>query len=166
MFEELPAHALLWVYAVDSPLTPATTEQVSGQLSHFMDAWQFHGQKVDGQFAFLYDRFILIAADISEAEISGCGIDASVHVLEETGQRLGFNLLSGLNVFYRDENRVVQSVSRSTFRKLVRSEEVTGETIVFDTSLVKLDQLREGLFELPAHDSWHAMVFRIPSPST
>lgn len=165
IFQALPSHAKLWIYGVDAPLNPETEAQIDAQLTQFMQAWQSHGRKVTGQFVILEHRFILIAADIPQADISGCGIDASVHALEEAGKRLGFTLLSGLHVFYRDGNNAIQSVPRAGFRKLVRSESVSSDTIVFDTSLAKLDQLRSGSFELPAHASWHATVFRIPSPS-
>ncbi len=165
-FPSLPAHARLWVYGVDPVLTPETEAQVDAQLTRFLAAWQSHGRKVYGEFTIVDHRFIVIAADIPEAEISGCGIDASVHALEQTGNTLGFTLLSGLNVFYRDNSGNIHGVPRAAFRKLVRSGEVSGDTIVFDTSLVKLDQLREGQFELPAQNAWHATVFRIPSPTT
>ncbi len=166
VFDDMPAHARLWVYTVDKPLDASTAALIDAQLNKFMAAWQSHGRKVNGQFAIFEQRFIVITADIPEADISGCGIDASVHALEEAGKQHGFELLSGLNVLYRDENGDVQGVPRPAFRKLVRSDVVNSDTIVFDTSLTTLAQVRAGGFELPAHASWHAMVFRIPSPST
>lgn len=166
LFKRLPDHARLWIYGVDSNLAPDTEAQIDAHLTRFMGAWQSHGRKVLGNFAILDHRFIIIAAEIPEAEISGCGIDASVHALEQIGQQLGFKLLTGLDILYRDEAGSIQSAPRAGFRKLVRSETVSGETMVFDTSLVQLAQLRQGLFEQPAHASWHATVFRIPAPST
>ena len=164
-FPTLPAHARLWIYGVDPALSPETESRVSDQLSQFIAAWQSHGRKVQGAFAILEGRFIVIGADIPEANISGCGIDASVHALQETGSQHGFALLSGLDVFFRDGDNIIQALPRAAFRKLVRAGEVSGDTTVFDTSLVKLQQLREGLFELPAHAAWHATVFRFPSPT-
>ncbi|MEM8486404.1 MAG: hypothetical protein AAF564_12705 [Bacteroidota bacterium] len=165
LFDDMPANARLWVYTVNQPLSSDTEALIDAQLSRFMAAWQSHGRKVQGRFAILENRFILITADIPEADISGCGIDASVHALEEAGKKHNFELLSGLHVLYRDAQGVVQNAARPAFRKLVRSDAVTSDTIVFDTSLTTLAQLRSGGFELPAHASWHAMVFRIPSPS-
>ncbi len=166
LFQDLPAHARLWIYSIDRSLDSKTEAMIDARLSKFMAGWQSHGRQVTGRFAIVDHRFILIAAEIPEAEISGCGIDASVHALEDVGRQLGFNLLTGLDVLYRDQEGTIQSVPRAAFRKLVRSEQVTGETKVFDTSLVSLEQLRQGSFELPAHASWHGMVFRIPTTST
>lgn len=166
LFSDLPAHARLWIYTTDQPLAPETEALVSAQLMQFMNAWQSHGRKVLGDFLIHEHRFILISADIPDAEISGCGIDASVHALEEAGKRHGFSLLSGLSVLFRDEQGQITSVPRGAFRKMVRSEEVTGDTTVFDTSLVLLQDVRDGKFELPARSSWHATVFRIPAPTT
>lgn len=164
LFSELNSDARLWVYAVDGELNPETKETVEDHLNHFVSQWHSHGRKVNGRIAILADRFILIGADIPDAEISGCGIDASVHALEKLGETLGFTLLSGLNVLYRNQNNQITHTTRSTFRQMVRDELINGDTIVFDTSLTQVGQLRAGAFELAAKDSWHSMVFRIHAP--
>lgn len=162
LFPELNSDARLWVYAVDSELKSDTKEKVAHHLKQFVSQWHSHGRKVNGHIHILADRFILIGADIPDAEISGCGIDASVHALEKLGEALGFTLLTGLNVFYRNQNNQITHTTRSTFRQMVRDELINGDTIVFDTSLTHVGQLNA--FELAAKDSWHSMVFRIQAP--
>ena len=102
---------------------------------------------------------------LPQAEISGCGIDASVHATEEAAGRLGVAWSSPLLVLYRDTDGAVRNLPRSAFRKLVADGTVTAETPVFDVSLTTLGQLRSGAFEKPAGASWHARVFRIPQPA-
>jgi hypothetical protein len=166
LFPDLPDQARLWIYSVDAPLNSETKRLIKDQLDRFVSQWHSHGRKVNGRFALLENRFILIAADIPDADISGCGIDASVHALSNLGLQLGFSLLTGLHICYRDREGQVTHTSRPDFRKMVRDEVVNGDTQVFDTSLTLLSQWREGAFELPARASWHAQVFRIPSPAS
>ena len=163
IFSTLSETARLWIYSTDIALSGDQKDRINSQLDLFLQNWQSHGRKVHGEAAILHDRFIIIGAEIPDADISGCGIDASVHALETIGQQSGFNILSGLLIFYRDPNGGIVHTNRSTFRKLVQSEDITADTIVFDPSLTHLKQFWEGNFELRAKDSWHATVFRIPS---
>ena len=161
----MPDDARLWIYATDRALTSAEKNKIRSFFEDFIAGWHSHGRKVSAAFDLFHSRFIVIAANIPDADISGCGIDASVHALDQIARESGFSVLSGLHVFYRNADGDIVSASRPGFRKLVRSDEIKGDTPVFDTSLNHLRQLRQHRFELPARDAWHATVFRIPADS-
>ena len=165
-FESLSSDARVWVYPVDSMLSSEQVQLIESSLDGFIRNWYSHGRKVNAEATILDNRFIVIAAEIPEAEISGCGIDASVHAIELIGNESGFSILSGLNVYFRDTLGSIQALNRSAFRKLVRSNQIDGNTIVFDPSITTLKQFNDGAFELPARSSWHAMVFKIPIATT
>jgi hypothetical protein len=46
-------------------------------------------------------------------------------------------------------------VSRAEFKALAEAGSVTDETPVFDLSVTRVRQAREGGWERPAGDSWH-----------
>ena len=165
-FDSLSSQARVWVYPVDTLLSSEQVQLIESSLDEFIKNWNSHGRKVNAEAAILHNRFIVIAAEIPEAEISGCGIDASVHALELIGKETGFSVLSGLNVFYKDSLGSIHALNRSAFRQLVRSSQIDGSTIVFDPSITTLEQFNTGAFELPARSSWHAMVFKIPVETT
>ena len=162
----MPDEARLWIYATDRELENQEIVDIRAQMDDFIANWHSHGRKVTASYEILYNRFILIAANILDSEISGCGIDASVHALEQIAGSASFAVLSGLHVLYRDNDGTIENATRPIFRQKVRERSITGETIVFDTSLTHLHQLRAGSFEMPAYSAWHAMVFRIPNAST
>lgn len=161
LFPSLSDEARLWVYATDHEVSEAAAHEILVRLRAFIDQWQSHGRPVRAESTILYRRFILLAAEIPDAEISGCGIDASVHALEQIGADQGFSLLTGLYVFYRGAGGEVLHERRAGFRKLVREGKVNGDTVVFDPSITHLAQLKNREFERPALKSWHATVFRI-----
>ena len=163
LFSSLPDQARLWIYASDRTLQKDEIHQIRLLFDEFIADWHSHGRKVSAEFDILHNRFVLLAANIPDADISGCGIDASVHALEQIAHRAGFSILSGLHILYKSGAGTIESAPRPVFRQLVRTESITGETIVFDTSLTHVHQLRAGSFELPAQSSWHATVFRIPN---
>ena len=161
-FDSLSDKARVWIYPVDKLLSTEEAKKIEDSLHTFITNWHSHGRKVIAKATIVYNRFIMIAAEIPEAEISGCGIDASVHAIESIGKESGFAVLSGLSVFYKDATGHIHALSRPAFRKRVRSNEISGSTTVLDPGITTLKQFREGAFELAARSSWHAMVFKIP----
>lgn len=162
----LPYGARIWIYAADRDLNDLEEKRVAEILNGFCASWQSHGRRVESAADVLEGRFAVIAGRIADGELSGCGIDASVHVLDRASSELGLEWLPGLFVHYRDDHGNVRSVSRSYFRDLVGAGEVDLETPVFDLSLRTLGDLRDGSFEQPAGATWHARVFRIAQPAS
>ena len=165
LFPTLPDHARLWIYAADRPLSASEQADLLQTLRGFLTSWVSHGRPVQGRADVRHDRFLLLAGEVPGGEISGCGIDASVHAVEAAGAQFGITWLSPLGVFFRDASGGVRSLPRATFRKLVRTGEVTAETSVFDFTITTLGDVRRGRFERPAGETWHALVFKIPQPA-
>ncbi|HET6566478.1 MAG TPA: hypothetical protein VFG50_00845 [Rhodothermales bacterium] len=163
IFPTLPDNARLWIYVADRPLAPAEQQALRASLASFAQMWTSHGRKVVGEVEVLHDRFLVLGAVLEKGDISGCGIDSSVHAVEEAGRNLGVTWLQGLVVLFRDDQGAVQAVPRPAFRALVRSGIVNADTPVFDPGVATVGDLRQGLFERPAGTSWHARAFQIPT---
>jgi hypothetical protein len=165
LFPDLPDSARCWVYVADRPLTDTQQENLLEQLHAFFDAWTSHGTRVQGAATLCDDRVLLLAADVPDGDLSGCGIDKSVHAIEAAAQQQDFNWLSPLQVVWRNAEGRLQHGSRSAFRALARDGAVDGTTPVFDLSVSTVGALREGQFEQPAHQSWHGRIFRLARPT-
>ena len=165
LFPTLPDDARCWIYTADHALSEAEQETLLDKLQSFFAGWTSHQRPVQGEALLVEGRFVILAAALAEGDISGCGIDKSVHLIEAVAQEMGFAWISPLQVFFRDADGSVQHTSRPAFRRLVGEGTITAETTVFDVSLTTLGALRQGAFELPAGASWHARVFRIPQPT-
>ncbi|MFQ5568873.1 MAG: hypothetical protein ACE5G0_04310 [Rhodothermales bacterium] len=165
LFQSLPDEARCWIYAIDRSLTGAEQQTVLETLETFLENWTSHEQPVLGAATILDDCFLVVAGITAQGTLSGCGIDALTRAVTDITHHVGFTWLSPLLVFYRDAAGRVQSLPRSAFRKRVAEGEVTTDTPVFDLSLTTLGQVREGLLEKAAGQSWHARVFRIPEPA-
>jgi hypothetical protein len=159
LFPGLPDEADLWIYALERPLTEAEQRTLLDQLHRFMGTWTSHQRPVQGAMVLLEDRFILLAAQVPDGDLSGCGIDKSVHVLAAAAQQLGTGLMGNLAVVYRDATGQVQATSRHAFRQMIRDGRVSERTPVFDLSLRRVGDWRRGVFERPAADAWVAVFF-------
>ncbi len=166
LFPSFPDDARLWVHAADRPLSETEQARLHEALDAFLPQWTPHGRDVRGAAEILHARFLLIAATLKTGDISGCGIDASVHVIDELGEALDVTWLPPLYVFYRDAEGAVQHASRSNFRALAERGAVTMDTLVFDPSLTTVETLREERFEQPAGRNWHARAFSLLQPAS
>ncbi|MFT4605878.1 MAG: hypothetical protein ACI9W4_002623 [Rhodothermales bacterium] len=161
----LPPEARLWLYAASRPLSEAEAERIGAEMNRFMLDWSSHGREVLGIAELADSRIMGVAALVPEADISGCGIDKSVHSLQALGEELGLEWLAGLSIAYRDTVDEIQVVTRGQFRKLAQLGEVSRTTPIVDLSLTTVGELSTRGLERPLGESWHAQVFPAPPVS-
>ena len=162
-FSALPDDARLWIHAADAPLPEATQTALLDRLSAFMDEWTSHQRAVEGTATILHDRFLVVAAATRDGDISGCGIDDLAHAVDDAASALDIDWVPSLHVLYRNDDGTVVATSRRTFQQRADEGSVTADTPVFDPSLTSLGALRDGQFEQPARDSWHAQLLGTPA---
>ncbi len=161
----LPPQARLWLYAASRPLSEPEVERIGVEMNRFMADWSSHGREVLGVSELANNRIMGIAALVPEADVSGCGIDKSVHRLQALGEEVGVEWLGGLSIVYRDVAGELQVVTRSAFRGLVQTSQVSTTTPIVDLSLTTVAELRTRGLERPLGESWHARVFPAPAVS-
>ncbi|MCH8246509.1 MAG: hypothetical protein IH951_08895 [Bacteroidetes bacterium] len=161
LFQDQPDSALLWIYTSDQTISRADQDQLLASVRGFILSWTSHERPVTAEVEVLQDRFLIISAHIPDGDVSGCGIDKLVHAVMEIQSEYGFAWLDGLQVVYKSEADAIVSISRSGFRTLVEEGTVSTETLVYDTSLSTLGELRRIGLEQSAGESWHASVFNM-----
>jgi hypothetical protein len=162
-FAALPAHARLWVFAAESPLTGAPADELLSHVDAFVRSWKAHGAPLTAARDWRYDRFLLIGVDERAAGVSGCSVDALTHTLRELQGTLGMNLLETAPVFYRDGD-TIRRANRSEFKARADRGEVDASTVVFDNTVETVGALLR--WETPAGASWHAKAFPLKRAAT
>ena len=157
-FAQLPPDARVWIFAAERPLTDSERHLLLNAVDSFLQSWKAHGEPLAASRDLRHGQFLFVGVDESAAGASGCSIDAMVRVLSDMERQLGLALTDHGPVLYRQGNRI-ERVPRPEFARLAREGLVGPETIVFDTTLTRLADVRAGRWELPARDSWHARVF-------
>jgi hypothetical protein len=161
----LPDSARLWVFGMSRPLEAAERARLLGEVDGFLERWKAHGHPLAAGSSWEYERFLLVGVDDRITPPSGCSIDALVRALREIEEELDVEMVGGAPVWYREggPEGELRRVSRSDFRNRVREGEITPDTIVYDLSLTRVGELRDGRWELPARESWHGRYFEPPS---
>jgi hypothetical protein len=162
-FDQLPGDSRLWIFAAERPLSPAEAESLLTLVDQFLAHWKAHGVPLTTARDWRYDRFLLVGVDEASAGASGCSIDAMVRQLEQLESALGVSLLDHGPVLFRRGN-AIERLPRPEFAELARQGAVSPETIVFNNTLTRLGDVREGKWETPARASWHARAFNLMSP--
>ena len=157
-FDALPPDARLWVFAADRPLAGAEREQLLASVDAFLSQWKAHGHPLTVARELRYDRFLLVGVDEAAAGASGCSIDAMVRTLGELEQALAVRLLDHGPVLFR-RGETIERLPRPDFAALARRGEVSPDTVVFNNTVTRVAELREGRWEVPARASWHAKAF-------
>ncbi len=158
-FENLPATARLWTFAAARPLADAESAQLGPAVERFLNEWTAHKVPLATAWEWRLNRFLFVAVDESMAGASGCSIDALVRFMRQLEQQLGVTFTDNGPVLYRGAAGDVQRVTRPEFMALAEKGAVTPDTTVFDTTLTTVGALREGRWEVPARQSWHARAF-------
>jgi hypothetical protein len=156
-FDALPRDARVWVFGASAPIAGPARDALLHHVDEYLAQWRAHGEPLTCARDWRDDRFLAIGVDQSTTGASGCSIDAMFRILQGLESVLATTLVAGGRVFFRGTDGVVQSVDRRGFADALRRGEVNEATTVFDTTVTRLADYREG-FERPLVGSWHAQL--------
>jgi hypothetical protein len=156
-FESLPDPSRLWIFAADRTLSDAETAALLNELQGFIHTWTAHGEPVTGSCEIKYNQFLFIAADESSLP-SGCSTDEMTRRVRMLGETYDVEFLGMPKVQYR-VNNAIQTIGRMDFGELAKNGSVDSSTVVFDNTILKLADLRQGKWEVPVKMSWHFKAF-------
>ena len=157
-FDQMPAHARLWIFAAERPLDSAERDRLLLRVDSFLETWRAHGAPLTAARDWQYDRFLFVSVDEAAAGVSGCSIDALIHDIRALERELQATLFDNAPVLFRDGVDICR-VTRDAFAEMAKTGSVSLETAVFNNTLTNVGQLKSGEWEVPASKSWHAQAF-------
>ena len=159
LFPKFASETRVWIYGFRHSLSAADMGIVGNALRSFIGAWNSHGHPVNGDFVIKYHKFVILCGESSNG-ISGCSIDSSVRVFKELKEEYGLDALNHHLVHYRCGSQIC-SVERTVFQELILAGKISGDTVVFNTTVRTLGEVRQGFWETPFSQSWHANAFKM-----
>ena len=152
-FEQMPAHARIWVYQSDRKFKQDEVTWIQNHLTNFCQNWNTHGAKMPTSFLLKFDQVIIFSVDESQLGASGCSIDSSVRTLREIEQKLGVNLLDQGKVgFLADQNNLTVN-SVFGIKGSLQQGLIQPETLVLNP-LVKEKADLDNKWLVTAKESW------------
>jgi hypothetical protein len=148
----------VWVYQSNRKLTDKEVQDIQDHLNNFTTSWTAHNNQLKATAEVLYNRFLILIVDESQAGASGCSIDKSVKFIKQIEEQFNINLLDRFNLAYREGNEVL-SAPRHDFEEMLKNGIIDTNTIVFNNMVQNLNELQTK-WEVPFKDSWHIQLFR------
>jgi hypothetical protein len=125
-------------------------------LTPYLEGWQSHGAPMQAGWTLVEDRFLVIA--YKESQVGGCSMDGLRNCIRNLEESLGTSFLRNDRIFYRTAGDDVEEVDRERFLDLCREGVIHEDTIVFDPTVMQMEELTEGGFARPLKTSWHAKL--------
>lgn len=151
-FETLPPSARVWIFQANRPLSSDEVQLADRKLMQFTDEWAVHGTPFETSYEILHNQFIILAADETRQNASGCSIDSSVRVLKELEQLFEIQLFDRNKVAFKVDSTVVL-VPLHELKQKFQDGILNEESLAFNNLVNTKKDLNES-WVLPARQTW------------
>ena len=152
-FSLMPDNSRVWVYQADREFTTDELNKISVRLKDFVSNWKRHGEDLKASYKIEYNQFIILSVDENYNDVSGCSIDASVHIIRDLQNEFEVDLLNKMNVSFKDGTNI-NTVSLKDFKEFVKQQKINSNTVVFNNMVTSKADF-ELSWEVEARHSWH-----------
>lgn len=151
-FESLDNAARIWIYQAGRKLAEAEKDTISETLTSFTHSWVVHGNPLKTSFTILLDQFIVLAADETYNEASGCSIDSSVRVIRQLDQQFSLGLFDRTQVAFRKADKI-EIIPLNELARALNEARWSHDSLFFNNVIATKGQLTNEWI-VPAHRSW------------
>ncbi len=154
----LPEHfspeSRIWMYQSSRELSSIETIHIKAKLEDYTSEWKAHGKAVKGFATVIFKRFILIMADESQHQVSGCSIDGSVRLLKALETELDIRLFDRhVLCFSDDKGENIHHLEMTEIETALQTKRISSETLYFNNT-VQSKQEFEAKWIIPIKESW------------
>ena len=151
---DFPDNARVWVYQSSRPFVEKEEIEINEQLHHFYANWQAHGAPVKGWAKLLYRQFVVIIADETNVEVSGCSTDSSVRVIKSLERQYDVNFFDRMTItFLRNEKAEMLPFNQVQYA--IDKGYINKDTYLFNNIVTNKKDLMEQWL-VPLSESWLA----------
>ena len=97
-YNQLSPDSRVWVYQSNRPFNTEEIDWLNQQLWDFVSQWATHSNKVKGYGSIYKNQFIVLVADESVYDVSGCSTDSLMRFIKEIEKALNVNLFDRMSV--------------------------------------------------------------------
>jgi len=155
-YQKLPETTRVWIYQSNKPFDEKDLPSLQAQIAQFTRQWVSHNRQLRAFGSVFHKQFIVLMVDESQADASGCSIDASVQFIQNLERTYGIDLFDRMTFAYR-EGEFVKTVPREEFARLYREGKINDETLVFDNLVSNKGEFERNWLK-PLGKSWHKQM--------
>lgn len=157
---DFAADSRVWIYQSSRPFSEQQELEINEQLLQFYTQWQAHGAPVKGWAKLLFRRFIVIMADETNVEVSGCSTDSSVRVIKSIELQYEANLFDRLSITFLVKGQP-EVLPMGQVQYAVDKGYINGETLLFNNLVDTKESLLKHWLQ-PLQFSWMKNQIQLP----
>jgi hypothetical protein len=150
----------VWIYQSSRPFNEQETKEIDEQLYHFYAQWQAHGAPVKGWAKLLFNRFIVIIADETDVQVSGCSTDSSVRVIKSIERQYQVDMFDRLSITFLVKGKA-EVLPIGQVQYAIDKGFITGDTLLFNNLVASKKELLTEWLQ-PLKYSWLKSRVQLP----
>jgi hypothetical protein len=150
-FEHFDSDSPVWLFQAASELSEPLQKNIQETLDTFIQQWKRHGSPIEGKAKIAYNRILVIAANKSVCEPSGCSIDSLTQVVKKIDTTYQLDLFNRLRGYYFKSEH--QLVGLDDLKTGVKNGILEPETLILDTTITTVGQLLTS-WKVPVEQTW------------
>lgn len=155
-----PPHSRVWVYQSSRAFIEKEANEVNEQLHHFYAHWQTHGAPVKGWAGLLFRQFVVVIADETDEQVSGCSTDSSVRVIKSLERQYDVNFFDRMMITFL-VNGKAEMLPFQQVQYAIDKGYIDENTYLFNNVVTDLKGLLENWL-VPMKQSWLARQVSLP----
>jgi len=144
----------VWVYQCSRAFIEKEEREVNEQLYHFYAQWQAHGAPVKGWAKLLFRQFIVIIADETDVEVSGCSTDSSVRIIKSIERQYDVNFFDRMMITFLVKDKA-EMLPFTQVQYAIDKGYIDKDTLLFNNIATTKKELLEKWL-VPLSESWLA----------
>lgn len=150
----------VWIYQSSRPFGEQEALQVDEQLYQFYSQWQAHGAPVKGWGKLVFGQFIVMMADETGTNVSGCSTDGMVRIIKSIERQYSVNMFDRLVLTFLVKGKA-EMLPLGQVQYAVDKGYIDGTTPLFNNTVGTKKELLEHWL-VPVKDSWLAARLSLP----
>lgn len=142
----------VWIYQSNRPFSEREAEEIEEQLHQFAVQWNSHGVPVKGWGRLLFDQVIVLMADETTSEVSGCSTDSSVRIIKSIEKQYSVNLFDRLLLGFLVKDKL-QLLPMNQVGYALEKGFITTDTLYLNNTVLTKQEL-EDHWLMPLKESW------------
>ena len=142
----------VWIYQSERAFTETETNQINETLVEFTTQWTSHGAKIKGFGKVFFNQFIVLMADETASQVSGCSTDSSVRVIKKIEEDFHVSLFNRqLLAFMLDDK--IQLIPLDEAKNAYETNTIHADTLYFNNTILHKKEFEEN-WVIPLKNSW------------
>ena len=142
----------VWIYQSTRLFSIAEALAIEQRIDRFTTQWQSHGQTVKGKGFLFFGQFIILLADESKSQVSGCSTDSSVALIKEIEKEYSTPLLDRTQLAFVVNNKI-ERLPLSQIDYAIANGFIKEDTLYFN-NMVATKAALEKNWIIPVSKSW------------